>query len=85
MSSLSGGARRARGARPEKGRPTGIASAHPEARVGGWEPKLHRDNDSYDGHKYSKPIFGAELICRVSLAARGGLGARVRKKVGLLE
>ena len=29
MSSLSGGARRAKGARREKGRPTGVASAHP--------------------------------------------------------
>ena len=85
MSSLSGGARRAKGARREKGRPTGVASAHPEARVGGWEPKLHRDNDSYDGQKYSKPIFGAELICRVSLAARGGLRARVGKKAGQQE
>ena len=26
-------------------RPTGAALAHPEARAGGWEPKLHRDND----------------------------------------
>ena len=32
-------------ARREKGRPAGVALAHPEARAGGWEPKLHRDND----------------------------------------
>ena len=25
------------------------------APAGDFEPKLHRDNDSYDGHKYSKP------------------------------
>ena len=57
MSSLSDGARRARGARREKGRPTGIATAHPEARVGGWEPKLHRDNDSYDSQKIANPFL----------------------------
>ena len=85
MSSLSDGARRAKGARREKGRPTGVATALSEARVGGWEPKLHRDNDSYDGQKYSKPIFGAELICRVSLTARGGLRARDGKKAGQQE
>ena len=72
MSSLSGGARQAKGARREKGRSTGAAFAHPEASEGGWEPKLHRDNDSYDSQKYSKLIFGAELICGVSLAARTG-------------
>ena len=55
------------------------------APAGDFEPKLHRDNDSYDGQKYSKPIFGAELICRVSLTARGGLRARDGKKAGLQE
>ena len=30
-------------------------------------------------------IFGAELICRVSLAARGGLRARDGKKAGQQE
>ena len=64
----------------ERGRPTGAALAHPEAKAGGWEPKLHRDNDNYEHQKYSKPISGTELIGRVSLAAHGGLRARVGKR-----
>ena len=78
MSSLSGGARRARGARPEKGQPTGIASAHPIH-----HQRACNSNRDEGGYCVDRPKKGLRL--RHRRAARGPEGATERENAPRFE